>query len=139
MPEELLNWMDQEADQLHTLFHLRKPVNRLRLGGTEAPPTTVAEAQAACKQFVTCLLNRKAELQSLCVANDARTALLLELDSEGTGTDTAGGESPFIQMKSLGDRRLANALVTGFEQASKSGPVCEEPVRWDQAPQRIHT
>eukprot|EP01054_Gregarina_sp_Poly1_P010106 Gregarina_sp_Poly_1__10105@NODE_687_length_6763_cov_81_626045_g518_i0_p2_GENE_NODE_687_length_6763_cov_81_626045_g518_i0NODE_687_length_6763_cov_81_626045_g518_i0_p2_ORF_typecomplete_len1021_score146_27GTP_EFTU/PF00009_27/2_3e48EFG_C/PF00679_24/3_3e11EFG_II/PF14492_6/2_1e06EFG_IV/PF03764_18/3_1e05GTP_EFTU_D2/PF03144_25/0_00062MMR_HSR1/PF01926_23/0_0035FeoB_N/PF02421_18/0_012Ras/PF00071_22/0_025DUF2478/PF10649_9/1_4e02DUF2478/PF10649_9/0_45RsgA_GTPase/PF03193_16/1_4e02RsgA_GTPase/PF03193_16/3_8_N len=143
MPVELLSWMDANVDHINTLFHLRQPAPGFLGSRMKSDSHSYNATLSDCKAFVADMVKSVAadktvvvsNIHSLCVAGDSRTALFLSTSGnlfpsdECSQASEVSSEDHYVSVPLNDSRQVLSAITTGFESASKSGPLCEEPVR----------
>ncbi|CAK0819002.1 unnamed protein product, partial [Prorocentrum cordatum] len=134
LPAEVLEWMDQCAEELETVIHRQRPSVALTNGREATLGECLAEVE---RLFAERLASAGAGgcagvLCGMSVAKGGRAVLL---DATGSGWSLAGGgKAPGAGADADAAAQQVPAwarpsVLSGFCLAANAGPLCEEPMR----------
>lgn len=145
LPEAILQWMDDHAEDLESILH-RQRASMAFAGGRSA--VTLDECLEEVRQQFRQQLESAGILENLsdavlCGMTVSRGARAVMLDASGSswslqeshriggwqcGDDGSGGGLEGAETGQI-PRWLRPSVLAGFQLASSAGPLCEEPMR----------
>jgi len=143
LPMEVLNWMDEHAEELESVVHRHRASVALA-GGREVTLeeclTEVSEqfqqrlaeadmeASGACAGVLCAMSVAKGSRAVLLDATGAAWTLQEAYRPAGAATD-AGKDSEPASSSELVPLWMRPSVLAGFQMAANAGPLCEEPLR----------